>query len=304
MDRTHGCAEWGLQCYTTSPVILESGVVMPSPVHPYSEYGVALRTLRSARTWLGYLLLICVLAQVVGFLLMWATQQPYKGLHAKLEQPAKTGWDVLYEEYHRLRGATTRGDVDAANVKGASEFFPSSQQAARLNMREQWDRTYRMTVPVTQILSLMAVCSQVIVMFLTLLLILVAQAPGVVHVTRGLIWSILLLFIVFPWQHSIAPNFPFPGVVYSYQELLEYITPHVASDWPEKVYGYQKLLVYARFLLWPAASMLVLLVVSEKFRAGTMLAIGHPLQSMMQPRGMTSKLPAPLTPGTMGPKVV
>jgi hypothetical protein len=284
---------------------------MPSPVHPYSEYGVALRTLKSARTWLGYLLLLCVLAQVVGFLLMWGTQQPYKGLQAKYETQ-RTQWEVLNERISQLASrfskaisgeSTTKPDnVSAATPAGNDAgFYNGTDRGRKLNVRLQWDTTYTMTVPFTQIVGLMAVCSQVIVMFLTLLLILVAQAPGVVHVTRGLIWSILLLFMVLPWQSFVGQDFPFPGVLYGYEELLRLIGPHVAG---EKVYVFHKMVVYGRFLLWPAASMLVLLVVSEKFRAGTMLAIGHPLQSMMQPRGMTSsKVPVPVMPGTTGPKV-
>ena len=269
---------------------------MPTPVHPYSEYGVALRTLKSARSWLGYLLFACVVVQIFGFLLMWATQQPYIGSHAKLEKPQKTWLDVLHEEFNRrMQPAGATKPADAAALADDSEFFPSSKQAMRLNMRPQWDRTYTMSVPVTQILSLVAVCSQVVIMFLTLLLILVAQAPGVVHVTRGLIWSILLLFMFFPWQQIIDPDFPVPGVVYNYHELLNYIMPHVVSDWPTKVYGYQKLLVYARFLAWPVVSMVVLLIVAERFRAGITLAIGHPLQSIMQPRTGTVPKPAPVT---------
>jgi hypothetical protein len=162
-----------------------------------------------------------------------------------------------------------------------------------------------MTVPLSQMVGLMAVCSQVIVMFLTLLLILVAQAPGVVHVTRGLIWSILLLFMVLPWQY-FARNFPFPGVLYGYQELLGMIGPHVVSNPDVKVYGYQKLLVYGRFILWPAVSLVVLLIVAERFRAGIMLAIGHPLQSMLQPKGgpgVPGKPGAPLPTGPMGRKI-
>ena len=49
---------------------------MPSPVHPYSDYGVSLRTLRAARSWLALMVITSVIVQFVGFALMWWTPQP------------------------------------------------------------------------------------------------------------------------------------------------------------------------------------------------------------------------------------
>ena len=57
---------------------------MPSPVHPYSDYGVAMRTLKSARAWLAFMLFACVMAQFIGFCLMWWTPQPYGGMQPRL----------------------------------------------------------------------------------------------------------------------------------------------------------------------------------------------------------------------------
>src|SRR5947209_17269240 len=123
---------------------------MPSPVHPYSDYGVALRTLRSARGWLGLLLLACVVIQFVGFALMCWTQQPYKNM-----RPEKVG----------------AGPAATAPVVAVEEdpFYPGSAQSRQLNVRNQWDTIYTMAVPVTQLCALIAVSSQSIVVFITLL---------------------------------------------------------------------------------------------------------------------------------------
>jgi hypothetical protein len=266
---------------------------MPSPVHPYSEYGVALRTLKSSQTWLALGLVFCVVVQILGFFLMWATSQPYAGSQAKYE---KTNYEQLKIKWQPPVGPTTHGATNPAEP----EFFAGTVEGKKLNIRPQWEAVYSAGVAITQIMSLMAVCSQVIIIFLTLLLILVAQAPGVVHVTRGLIWSILLLCMVLPWQY-VASNFPFPGVFYGYKDLLELIGPHVDVNQEQKVFVYQKLLVYARFIVWPLVSMFVLLIVYERFRAGIMLAVGHPLQSMMQNR--TGASPAQTTAGTPARKI-
>jgi hypothetical protein len=238
---------------------------VPSPVHPYSDYGVALRTLRSARSWLNFALILCVVAQFVGFALMWWTPQPYKEM--------KPQWMAA------SRPAT------AAAVLPETVFYPGVDENHRLNIHEQWAATYTLAVPVTQLGSLVAATSQVIIVFVTLLVVLVAQAPGVAQITRSLIWSVLLLFMFLPWQY-FARGFPIPGVIYSYAELVERIGPIMVG---EKVLPVMFWLVYGRFIVWPALGVLVLIVTAERFRAGVMLAIGHPLQSMLQGRsGLSS----------------
>ena len=63
---------------------------MSSPLHPFSDYGVALRTLRSGRNMLGILLFACVMLQIFGFIMMRFTTQPYIGSRivvARLKMP-------------------------------------------------------------------------------------------------------------------------------------------------------------------------------------------------------------------------
>ncbi len=250
---------------------------MPSPVHPYSDYGVAMRTLKTARGWLGFMLFACVVAQFVGFALMMWTPQPYEKM--------KSGWKPTADAsaWGRIQDMLTSGTRPATVPAAAlpEQFYPGSEQGRRLNVRNQWDTAYTMLVPVTQIAGVIAVSSQAIIVFVTLLIVLVAQAPGVAQITRSLIWSVLLVFMFMPWQY-FARDFPIPGVIYRYSELLGLIGPIVAGD---RVYKYQIWLVYGRFIVWPMVGLLVLLITSERYRAGVMIAIGHPLQSLLQPRG-------------------
>jgi len=257
---------------------------MPSPVHPYSDYGVALRTLRTARGWLGFLLLICVVWQFIGFCLMYYTQQPYKGSHATWSWPAnlEEARARLHGKNHSTTAAATHTAGEAATAASQPEepFYPGSKQSRDLNIRDQWNTAYGMLVPLTQLAGLIAVSSQAIILFITLLVVLVAQAPGVAQLTRALIWSVLLLFMFLPWRYFLK-DFPINGVIYSYSELLDLIGPIVVGD---KVYRYQVFIIYARFIIWPIVGLFVALVTAERYRAGIMIAIGHPLQSMLQPR--------------------
>ena len=76
-------------------------------------------------------------------------------------------------------------------------------------------------------------------------------------------------------------DFPIPGVIYSYTEMLQHIGPHMVGD---RVYPFDLWMIYGRFIVWPILGILALVVTGERFRAGIMIAIGHPLQSMLQPR--------------------
>jgi hypothetical protein len=269
---------------------------MPSPVHPYSDYGVSLRTLRSARGWLGLLLFICVTWQFVGFSLMYWTTQPYLG--AKTTEHSFPTWSeakaILLGKHPTTAPAIQATGVGAAAPATAPTteegFVHSTPQSRELKIRDQWNTTYTILVPVTQLSALISVASQSIIIFITLLIMLIAQAPGVAQMTKSLIWSVLLLFIFLPWQYFVR-DFPIPGVIYSYSELLNYIAPHVHGA---MMSHFDIFKIYARFLFWPAVGLFVLLITAERYRAGVMISIGHPLQSILQAAGINK-------PAVVGP---
>jgi len=264
---------------------------MPSPVHPYSDYGVALRTLRSARGWLGLLLFICVVWQFVGFSLMYWTTQPYLG--AKNNEHSFPTWNeakaiLMGKNAHPttapaaaiVTGVGAAAPATAPTTEDA--FVHSTPQSRELKIRDQWNTTYTILVPVTQLSALISVASQSIIIFITLLIMLIAQAPGVAQMTKSLIWSVLLVFIFLPWQYFVR-DFPIPGVIYSYSELLRNIAPHVQGTYMSHFDIFK---IYARYMFWPAIGLFVLLVTAERYRAGVMISIGHPLQSILQAAGI------------------
>jgi hypothetical protein len=263
---------------------------LPSPVHPYSDYGVALRTLRGARSWLALTMVVCVVVQFLGFALMWWTPQPYEGMKAQW-RPAPTALSRSLEEFRTWLTASQPATAAAAAKDLPPVFYPGTDDSHRLNIRKQWATTYTICVPLTQIASLIAISSQAMIVFITLLVVLVAQAPGVAQITRSLIWSVLLLFMFLPWQY-FARDFPIPGVIYSYAEMLQRIGPLVVGD---RVSPFYEWMVYARFIAWPVLGVLALVVTAERYRAGVMIAIGHPLQSILQPRSGVPQGPLPGT---------
>ena len=289
---------------------------MSAPVHPYGDYGVALRTLRSGRNFLGYVLFFSVMLQVVGFILMRFTTQPYRaGNPVVLIKPtARQRADVPPNSARQTimrTGVPESLDIfPHTHVNGQSiENYQSNRlvmgekAGRRLNLRRQWRESYYLIAPITQLLGLLASGSQAIIIFVTLLVILVAHAPGVANMTRSLIWSVILLFMVFPWQY-VLPGFPIPGVLYGWHELHNTLALAFLPPPGHGISFDQRILIVGRYVLWPVLALVVMLVTAERFRAGVRLAIGHPLQSMMlgENRGTSAAAPrgttAPGVPGT------
>lgn len=258
---------------------------MSSPLHPFSDYGVALRTLRSGRNMLGILLFACVMLQIFGFIMMRFTTQPYVGSQIVVATP-KTPTSIHPVAYGRVHVARVGDQGRMTSSRRVLEnYMPRKwrailRQGRQLNLRRQWRIIYYLAVPVTQLLGVLASASQAVLIFVTLLVMLVSGAPGVAHVTRSFFWSVVLLFIVIPWQY-ILPGFPIPGILYGWHELIRTLD---LSFLPPPGHGIppgQRALIVARYVFWPVLGLVVMLVTAERFRAGTRLAIGHPLQSLV-----------------------
>ncbi len=277
---------------------------MSAPVHPYGDYGVALRTLRAGRNFLGYVLFFSVMVQVVGFLLMRFTTQPYRAGQPVVwirhvdRQAAKITSGADYRPILRAGVPTNLDALPATLPEGQSienyqsgRLLMGEKAGRRLNLRRQWRESYYLLAPITQLLGLLASGSQAIIIFVTLLVILVAQAPGVANMTRSLIWSVILLFMVFPWQY-VLPGFPIPGVLYGWHELHNTLALAFLPPPGHGISFDQRILIVGRYVLWPMLALVVMLVTAERFRAGVRLAIGHPLQSMMLGENHGSVTPA------------
>ncbi len=279
---------------------------MSAPVHPYSDFGVALRTLRSGRNFLGIVLFICVMLQIFGFIMMRFTTQPYTGSDIVVANNLATPLQTRHSGMGPVRVAQV-GDTGQRRLspgrRVVENYMPAkwraeSMENRHLNLRPQWRLTYYLAVPVTQLLGVLASATQAVLIMVTLLVILVAGAPGVAHLTRGFFWAVVLLFMVLPWQY-ILPGFPIPGILYGWHELMRTLDLSFLPLPGHGIPAGQRALIVARYVLWPVLGLVVMLVTAERFRAGTRLAIGHPLQSMMtKPRPADpTPLPEPIKPG-------
>src|SRR3954471_2879320 len=98
-----------------------------------------MRTLKSSRSWLSFMLFSCVMAQFIGFALMWWTPQPYEGM--------KGQWKTNEAPSVSL----SIGPELSARTQ---PVVPETDQSRRLNIRNQWNAAYTIFVPFTQICGL------------------------------------------------------------------------------------------------------------------------------------------------------
>lgn len=122
-----------------------------------------------------------------------------------------------------------------------------------------------------------------IVLSMTLCLIvkimLVGRLIGVARVTSALIWSFVILVLLFPWQAFLSYHqfnsraFMPPGVLYTWDELLR--SAKLGKDSNTEVKATELVLHWARFVVFPCIAVILLLAVQIKSNRGLRQALGE-----------------------------
>ena len=116
----------------------------------------------------------------------------------------------------------------------------------------------------------------VVLAFVQLLIVaimLVGRLIGVSKVTGAFLWSIVLIVMLFPWQSLLAsPEFPIPGVLYNWLELTHPIKGATFRSTPLTHMAY---LCWARFVIWPTVSLILLTLIHVKSGRGLKMALGE-----------------------------
>jgi hypothetical protein len=127
-----------------------------------------------------------------------------------------------------------------------------------------------------------------VVMLLLMTIMLVGRLIGVSHVTGAFLWSVGLLFVLFPWQTLLVsedrydggsarpsvgvveqPAAKWFGSTYTYTELMRH---HKFADkpiFPDGVFG------WGRYVGWPMLSVVLLMIVQVKSSKGLRFALGE-----------------------------
>src|SRR2546430_9269702 len=128
----------------------------------------------------------------------------------------------------------------------------------------------------TALASFLGTVLPVLLSFVLLLIVnimLVGRLIGVARVTSAYVWCLLLILMLFPWQAYFGGttdprDFRVPGVIYSWDELLLYAKFPTADV---KL----AILKWARFVIFPILTLIVLLLVQGKSNRGLRQAMGQ-----------------------------
>ena len=142
----------------------------------------------------------------------------------------------------------------------------------------------RYVVGIIDFLGLAAPLVLAVNLLLIVGIMLVGRLIGVSHLVSAFLWCIALIVLLFPWQTfyfepTFNPtDFKIPGVLYTWSELLARARPA-----PGAVNAPPPLLFWARFVGWPVAAILILLIIQAKSRRGMRLALGELAPKSIQP---------------------
>jgi hypothetical protein len=146
----------------------------------------------------------------------------------------------------------------------------SSTQEARVSMADVAQYATGLAIFLGLAFSIMLS----MVVYLIVNIMLVGRLIGVARVTSAFVWSLLLLVLLFPWQAFLSdasfsnPSFKIPGVLYTWSELL-------ANARFKGEVSAEAVLKWFRFVVFPVAAIVILLMIQVKSNRGLKQALGE-----------------------------
>lgn len=216
-----------------------------SPIATAADYADAMMSARRAKNWLFLILLLALLGQI--------------------------GMFVAFRFHPNLMGMSTSGDAGATT------------QPTRFNVPMLFEGLVALTSFVGFVLALVLA----VVQLLIVMIMLVGRLIGVSRVTSAFIWSLVLIALLFPWQSMmsspvsgppVAPGatnteLKLPGILYTWGEVTH---PTLGATFnPGQLSASAAYLRWARFVIWPAVGVFLLLMVQSKSSRGLRMALGE-----------------------------
>ena len=223
-----------------------------SPIATAADYADAMMAARRAKNWLFLFLLLILLGQLAMFF-------------ALRHNP---GW--MGSGASTVTSATTEPALPATP--------PGNFNVAKL---------MEYLVAITGFAGIVLAVVLAAVQLLIVTIMLVGRLIGVSRVTSAFIWGLLLIVLLFPWQSLLlspisatdhSPNatnteFKLPGVLYTWGEITH---PTLGATFNATELSINlAYLRWARFVIWPAIAVLLLLVIQSKSSRGLRMALGE-----------------------------
>lgn len=257
-----------------------------------ADYADALLTARKARSVLFVILLLLLAGQLTLFFLWrfdvvdrWIGAAPAATASSRAAPPAPAAQTPAPPA---TRPTSVGGPGEPRDYSLATQAADATPPPANETLASETLRTpparptkgaqvLRYLIGVSVFLG--TVCSILLALDLLLILtiMLVGRLIGISHVTRAYLWCLVLALLLFPWQaflnnqNMTAQEFKVPGVLYTWDELV------ARGDWDEqdKLNRQVVALRWARFVAWPGAALVILLVIQAKSGRGLRLSLGE-----------------------------
>lgn len=240
---------------------------------PTTEYSRAMQTLKAGRNAFWWLLVISILVQVAAFVLVnWAhvldgaqervridiaaPATPSAATQAA-EAPAGLAGEVGAIEQTAQAAATTQPATGAM-----IDIYSVEPPDKRARM---WEFGLRWAMAATKFLAFVSALILAVLALVKVQISLVGRLGGAAALTRALMWSLVLLAMVTPWQQIFERSLV-SGALYNLSDLVAQARTIL---WSQKAPGAWELVVYyARFLAYPVVTLLVALLVYGHWRQG------------------------------------
>jgi len=207
-----------------------------------SEYTSAFQSVRCAKNVFWWLILLSLAVQGAAF-----------GL---------TYWGGLVDAEHAV-APTPAATETATQPTGAAV----DEKSAAVEQAEFWSQILFWALPATKFLAFVSALLLTAVLLLAVLTSLVGRLGGVAGLTGAMLWSLVLLAMVTPWQQALRTTFAC-GALYNMGDLIQAVRG-IRPDWgAANVKMLDQVLFHARFLGYPVLTLLVWLVVQVRFARG------------------------------------
>jgi len=228
---------------------------------PTSEYARAMQTLRAGKSVFWWLILLSILVQVAAFVAV-----NFVGVldatHQRAQAEPATAPAVLPAADQAPAAAENPAEQETHQAAEIEVLMPRPDRRAQI-----WEFSLHWSLAATKFLAF--ICALILVILGTyhVQLSLVGRLGGAAGFTRALMWALVLLALLTPWQQVFDRSFV-SGALYNLTDLESQTRDIRWGVGLEAPTLWQQIIYYTRFLAFPIVAGLVALVVHSRLRQG------------------------------------
>jgi hypothetical protein len=234
-----------------------------------ADFAEALLTARRAKSWLVALLLVMIVLQITLFFLV-----RFEIISLSPSTAAPIAAATVTTTPPTTQPDDDDDDVEATAAAAPTRAVSRSATDTRPPVRQ---KMLQYLVGLTTFLGIVLMLVLDVVLLLIINIMLLGRLIGISRVMSSFIWAVILTALLFPWQAflnnqgltEIEAPFKIPGVLYTWNELKIAREQFTSRD------GNVLVLKWSRFVAFPVAAVVLLLMVNGKSKRGLKMALGE-----------------------------